>query len=68
MELSQISTGRTGRRCWFLEFVRTHRHVFVLSDRGARPTIQEIFVVEEVYDLDPTGKIYEPLYRLSVFS
>ena len=56
--LPEISSRRA--RCCdrFFEYLRTHRHVLVLSDSSSWPRVQEILVVEEVHDLDPIGKYF----------
>lgn len=56
MVLSEISPWRARCSNWFLEYLRAHCHVLVLPDSSSWPAIQEILVVEEIYDLDPAGK------------
>lgn len=56
--LPQVFTRRAGRSYRLLKFLCTHRHVLVLFDRRTGPAVQEVPMVEEVHDLDPTGNAF----------
>lgn len=58
MVLPEILARRAGRRHRFPQLIRPHRYVLLLLDCSFRTRIQEVPVVEKVYDVDAVGKLH----------